>query len=108
MNPVTFAILNIALLILIYKGGVYVEAGEMTKGEVVALYNYMSQILVELIKLANLILTITKSIASGNRVQELIELKSSMSDGSVDTFDKTDEHVVFDNVTLYLLSSHHC
>ncbi|MBQ4219453.1 MAG: ABC transporter ATP-binding protein, partial [Butyrivibrio sp.] len=100
MNPVTFAILNIALLILIYKGGVYVEAGEMTKGEVVALYNYMSQILVELIKLANLILTITKSIASGNRVQELIELKSSMSDGSVDTFDKTDEHVVFDNVSM--------
>ena len=100
MNPVTFAILNIALLILIYKGGVYVEAGEMTKGEVVALYNYMSQILVELIKLANLILTITKSIASGNRVQELIELKSSMSDGSVDTFDKTDEHVVFENVSM--------
>ena len=74
MNPVTFAILNLAILYLIYRGRFYVEIGDLTQGEIVALYNYMSQILIELIKLANLILTITKAIASGNRVQELIEL----------------------------------
>ncbi len=98
MNPVTFAILNLAILYLIYRGRFYVEIGDLTQGEIVALYNYMSQILIELIKLANLILTITKAIASGNRVQELIELKSSMADGSDDVFEETAEHVVFDNV----------
>ena len=98
MNPVTFAILNLAILYLIYRGRFYVEIGDLTQGEIVALYNYMSQILIELIKLANLILTITKAIASGNRVQELIELKSSMADGSDDVFEETTEHVVFDNV----------
>ncbi len=98
MNPVTFAILNLAILYLIYRGRFYVEIGDLTQGEIVALYNYMSQILIELIKLANLILTITKAIASGNRVQELIELKSSMVDGSDDVFEETTEHVVFDNV----------
>lgn len=98
MNPVTFAILNLAILYLIYRGRFFVEIGDLTQGEIVALYNYMSQILIELIKLANLILTITKAIASGNRVQELIELKSSMVDGSDDVFEETTEHVVFDNV----------
>ncbi|WP_026512809.1 ABC transporter ATP-binding protein [Butyrivibrio sp. LB2008] len=98
MNPVTFAILNLAILYLIYRGRFYVEIGDLTQGEIVALYNYMSQILIELIKLANLILTITKAIASGNRVQELIELRSSMVDGSDDVFEETTEHVVFDNV----------
>lgn len=98
MNPVTFAILNLAILYLIYRGRFYVEIGDLTQGEIVALYNYMSQILIELIKLANLILTITKAIASGNRVQELIELRSSMADGSDDVFEETTEHVVFDNV----------
>ena len=98
MNPVTFAILNLAILYLIYRGRFYVEIGDLTQGEIVALYNYMSQILIELIKLANLILTITKAIASGNRVQELIELKSSMADGIDDVFEETTEHVVFDNV----------
>ncbi|MBO4457466.1 MAG: ABC transporter ATP-binding protein [Butyrivibrio sp.] len=98
MNPVTFAILNISVAYLIYKGAVYVNIGELTQGEVVALYNYMSQILIELIKLANLILTITKAIASGNRVQELIELKSSMEDGTLCGFAETEDHVVFENV----------
>ena len=98
MNPVTFAILNISVAYLIYKGAVYVNIGELAQGEVVALYNYMSQILIELIKLANLILTITKAIASGNRVQELIELKSSMEDGTLCGFAETEDHVVFENV----------
>ncbi len=98
MNPVTYAILNLSVAFLIYRGAIYVHSGELTQGQVVALYNYMSQILVELIKFANLILTVTKAIASGNRVQELLELKSSMEEGTITEFEKTDDHVVFDHV----------
>ncbi len=81
MNPLTFAIINIATVILIYKGAVRVNYGYLSQGSVVALYNYMSQILVELIKLANLIINITKSIASGNRIQAVLEVSSSVNDG---------------------------
>ena len=100
MNPVTYAILNLSVVFLIYKGAFLVDAGELTQGEMVALYNYMFQILVELIKLANLILTMTKAIASGNRVQELMEYKSSMEDGSITEFSDVEDHVVFDNVSM--------
>ncbi len=100
MNPVTFAILNLSVVLLIYRGAIYVNAGELTQGQIVALYNYMSQILVELIKFANLVLTVTKAIASGNRVEELLELKSSMKDGTVTEFADTPEHVVFSSVSM--------
>ncbi|SEG25030.1 ABC-type multidrug transport system, ATPase and permease component [Butyrivibrio sp. Su6] len=100
MNPVTYAILNLSVVFLIYKGAFLVDSGELTQGEMVALYNYMFQILVELIKLANLILTMTKAIASGNRVQELMEYRTSMEDGSVTEFSDVEEHVVFDNVSM--------
>lgn len=100
MNPVTYAILNLSVVFLIYKGAFLVDAGELTQGEMVALYNYMFQILVELIKLANLILTMTKAIASGNRVQELMEYRSSMEDGSITEFSDVEDHVVFDNVSM--------
>ncbi len=100
MNPMTYAILNFSVAFLIYRGAIYVNSGELTQGQVVALYNYMSQILVELIKFANLILTVTKAIASGNRVQEMLELKSSMEDGTVTEFPRTAEHVVFDSVSM--------
>ncbi len=100
MNPLTYVILNLAVAFLIYRGAIQVNQGTLTQGQVVALYNYMSQILVELIKFANLIITVTKAIASGNRVQELLELQSSMEDGSVTTFENTKEHVVFDNVNM--------
>ena len=100
MNPLTFGILNLAVAFLIYKGAIVVNSGDLSQGDMVALYDYMSQILVELIKFANLILTITKAIASGNRVQELLELKSSMKDGSSESFEKTTEHVVFKNVSM--------
>ncbi|MCR5558035.1 MAG: ABC transporter ATP-binding protein/permease [Butyrivibrio sp.] len=100
MNPVTFAILNLSVAYLIYRGAIYVNAGELTQGQVVALYNYMSQILVELIKFANLILTMTKAIASGNRVQELLEFKSSMKDGNITEFKEADDHVVFSGVSM--------
>ena len=74
MNPVTYVIINVAILCLIHTGALRVEAGIITQGAVVALYNYMSQILVELIKLANLIITITKSLASLKRIQGWVEI----------------------------------
>ncbi|MBQ7832107.1 MAG: ABC transporter ATP-binding protein, partial [Lachnospiraceae bacterium] len=72
MNPVTFAIVNVATLILLYKGAVQVDAGLLTQGELIALVNYMAQILVELVKLANLIITITKSMAGGSRIADML------------------------------------
>lgn len=78
MNPVTYAIINGATIVLLYTGAVQVDTGILTQGEVVALVNYMSQILVELIKLANLIVTITKAVACGNRVASILEIQSSM------------------------------
>ncbi len=80
MNPVTFAIVNMATLVLIWKGAIRVDNGFITQGEVVALVNYMSQILVELVKLANLIININKSIACGNRIQTILELQPSVTD----------------------------
>ncbi len=77
-NPVTYVIVNAATLVLIYTGAVRVEGGAITQGEVVALVNYMSQILIELVKLANLIITITKALACANRIQSVFELSSSM------------------------------
>lgn len=98
MNPATYAILNLAVAFLIYRGALRVNAGDLTQGQVVALYNYMSQILVELIKFANLIITVTRAIASGNRIEEMLELKSSMENGSVKEFEKTPDHIVFSHV----------
>lgn len=83
MNPLTYAILNIAVAALIWKGALRVNLGTLTQGEVVALYNYMSQILVELIKLANLIINITKSIACGNRIEQVLEIEPALTSGKV-------------------------
>ena len=81
MNPMTYAILNIAISVLIWKGAIQVNIGNLSQGDVVALYNYMSMILVELIKLANLIISITKAVACGNRVQAIFEIESSIKGG---------------------------
>ena len=81
MNPLTYIIINVAIVILIYTGAVKVADGPLSAGQVVALYNYMSQILVELIKLANLIITITKSVASASRISTVFDMKSSMVEG---------------------------
>ena len=80
MNPATYAVVNLSIVAIIWVGGIRVNTGAISQGEVVALINYMSQILVELIKLANLIVLINKAIACGNRVQSVFEIKSSMSD----------------------------
>lgn len=77
-NPVTFIIVNMATVALIYTGAVRVDNGSITQGEVVALVNYMSQILIELVKLANLIITITKALACANRIQSVFDMSSSM------------------------------
>lgn len=79
MNPVTYVIINGALILLLYTGAVRVDAGILTQGQVVALVNYMSQILVELVKLANLIITVTKAVACGNRVQSVLEIENSQT-----------------------------
>lgn len=81
MNPLTYVIINGAIVVLVWTGAVRVDNGYITQGEVVALINYMSQILVELVKLANLIININKSIACGNRIQSVLELQSSITDG---------------------------
>ena len=78
MNPVTYVIINLAIIWLIQRGAVSVNAGILTQGAIVALYNYMSQILVELVKMANMIITLTKSVACGNRVQSIFEIHSSL------------------------------
>lgn len=77
-NPVTYIIINAATIILLYTGAVRVDEGSITQGQVVALVNYMSQILVELVKLANLIITITKALACANRIEAVFEVSSSM------------------------------
>ena len=77
-NPVTYIIINAATIILLYTGAVRVDEGTITQGQVVALVNYMSQILIELVKLANLIITITKALACANRIENVFEIRSSM------------------------------
>ena len=81
MNPVTYVIINTAIVLLIYVGALQVDEGILTQGQVVALYNYMTQILVELIKMANLIITMTKAVACGNRIGTALEMRSSQEDG---------------------------
>lgn len=78
-NPVTYIIINVATIVLLYTGAVRVDEGTITQGQVVALVNYMSQILIELVKLANLIITITKALACANRIQSVFEIESSMT-----------------------------
>lgn len=80
MNPVTYVIINLGLVVLIHTGAMQVDIGELTQGQVIALINYISQILVELIKLANLIVLITKALSCANRISSVFEIKSSMTD----------------------------
>lgn len=82
MNPLTYIIVNVGIIVLIYVGAVRVNMGSLTQGEVVALVNYMSQILVELVKLANLIITVTKAAACGKRIEAVLAMKPEMQSGS--------------------------
>lgn len=101
MNPVTYILINLAIIWLVYTGALRVDAGLISQGAVVALYNYMSQILVELIKLANLIINITKSVACGNRIQSVFEIRSSLDAPEQSPAPKDFSYAVeFDHVTL--------
>ncbi|MBO5144707.1 MAG: ABC transporter ATP-binding protein [Lachnospiraceae bacterium] len=101
MNPVTYIIINIALVVLLWTGAVRVDNGIITRGAVVALVNYMSQILVELVKLANLIIQLTKALACAKRVDAVFEVTSSMENGSVtELCTSGEEAVAFDHVCL--------
>lgn len=85
LNPVTYVVVNGAIIVLVWIGGEQVDHGIITQGEVVALINYMSQILVELVKLANLIITISKSLACANRVSAILDTDSSMKETNSET-----------------------
>lgn len=100
MNPVTYVVINAAVIVLIYVGALRVETGLLLQGGVVALYNYMSQILVELIKLANMIISLTKAIASGNRVADVLNEKPTLINGTKTSGASNDGTVEFKNVSL--------
>ena len=104
MNPVTYVIVNMAAILLISKGAVAVDSGDLTQGEVVALVNYMGQILVELVKLATSIFTVTKAVACGNRIEAVLDMPTGMAvtpapDGAPAAAENTPA-VIFDNVTM--------
>lgn len=82
LNPITYVIVNLSIVLIIYIGGIRVNTGRLTQGEVISLINYMSQVLVELIKLSNLIINLTKSVACGNRIYDVFKIKPSINDGS--------------------------
>ncbi len=100
MNPITYVIINLAIVAVIWVGGMQVDTGKLTQGEVIALVNYMSQILVELIKLANLIITVTKALACARRISAVMEVSSSMADTGRENFGSSENAVVFENVSL--------
>ena len=101
LNPVTVLIINLSIIALIYIGGLRVNIGSATSGDVVAQYNYMSQILVELVKLANLIITVTKAVACGNRIQSVLDIKPDMLAGELKEGNQNSPYAVeFNNVCL--------
>lgn len=107
MNPLTYIIINCAIIAVIWVGGKQVYGGIITQGEVVALVNYMSQILVELVKLANLIILINKAIACGNRIEEVLETKSSIvnAPSEMNAASDSENAVVFSHVSMAYAST---
>lgn len=98
LNPITYVIVNLSIVLIIYVGGLRVDTGRLTQGEVISLISYMSQVLVELIKLSNLIINLTKSVACGNRIDDVFKIKPSINDGSgIKT--ENDTAVEFDHVS---------
>ena len=100
MNPITFVIVNVALIVILYGGAIKVDTGTLSKGDVIALTNYMSQILVELVKLANLIVLMTKSVASAERIDNILSMEPDMVEGTQDVNPDSDVAVAFKDVTL--------
>lgn len=100
MNPITFVIVNVALMVILYNGAIKVDTGTLSKGDVIALTNYMSQILVELVKLANLIVLMTKSVASAERVDNILSMEPDMVEGTEEVHPEGEVAVAFKDVTL--------
>mgnify|MGYP000863515027 CR=1 FL=1 len=100
MNPITFVIVNMVLIVILYSGAIKVDTGTLSKGDVIALTNYMSQILVELVKLANLIVLMTKSVASAERIDNILSMEPDMVEGTQDVHPDSDVAVAFKDVTL--------
>ena len=101
MNPVTYVVINAAVILLLQAGAIRVNAGTLSQGQVVALYNYMSQILVELVKMANLIITLTKSMACAGRIATVLSVRSSQHDGElIPAADAPRGAVAFEDVSL--------
>lgn len=100
MNPITFVIVNVALIVILYGGASKVDTGTLTKGEVIALTNYMSQILVELVKFANLVVLMTKSVASAERINTILSIEADMVEGTENVHPEGEVAVAFKDVTL--------
>lgn len=100
LNPITFVIVNVALIVILYGGAIKVDTGTLTKGEVIALTNYMSQILVELVKFANLVVLMTKSVASAERINTILSIEADMVEGTEDVHPEGEVAVAFKDVTL--------
>ena len=100
MNPITFVIVNVALIVILYGGAIKVDTGTLTKGEVIALTNYMSQILVELVKFANLVVLMTKSVASAERIDNILSIEADMVEGTENVHPEGEVAVAFKDVTL--------
>ena len=100
MNPITFVIVNVALIVILYGGAIKVDTGTLTKGEVIALTNYMSQILVELVKFANLVVLMTKSVASAERINTILSVEADMVEGTKVVHPEGEVAVAFKDVTL--------
>ena len=100
MNPITFVIVNVALIVILYGGAIKVDTGTLSKGDVIALTNYMSQILVELVKFANLVVTMTKSVASAERIDNILSIEPDMVEGTKKVHPEGEVAVAFKDVTL--------
>ncbi len=101
MNPLTFVLVNAAIVLLVHRGALRVNSGVLTQGQLIALYNYMTQILIELVKLANLIITITKAMASGNRIGEVLQQEpSKTTPSSLSPEETTNDAIRFEKVCL--------
>lgn len=99
MNPLTYVVVNLAIIAVVWQGGIRVWAGNMQQGEVVALVNYLTQILIALIALAQLVVTLTKALASGARISGVLELEPDMAEGTETEFDDNAPVLEFDNVS---------
>ena len=100
MNPITFVIVNVALIVILYGGAIKVDTGTLSKGDVIALTNYMSQILVELVKFANLVVTMTKSVASAERIDNILAIEPDMVEGTKEVHPEGEVAVAFKDVIL--------